>query len=185
MQQFYKDYSDLFRESDDILIVEALLETEEDAAAVLADAEPGQDLMVLARERTTRTEGPADSRGTLRLNEHERMTNSVLYAAVQEAPLNEIVGPVAVQGGFSVFRVIHREKGTMIPFLDVEQRARAYARRTQQSEIFEDFVDELLDRYEDQTRIYESELALALPDSLVDEIARRDRQRAGLPVDLN
>jgi hypothetical protein len=73
----------------------------------------------------------------------------------------------------------------MIPFLDVEQRARAYARRTQQSETFEDFVDELLDRYEDQTRIYESELALALPDSLVDEIARRDRQRAGLPVDLN
>jgi len=185
VQQFYKDYSDLFRESDDILIVEALLETEEDAAAVLADAEAGQDLMVLARERTTRTEGPADSRGTLRLNEHERMTNSVLYAAVQEAPLNEIVGPVAVQGGFSVFRVIHREKGTMIPFLDVEQRARAYARRTQQSETFEDFVDELLDRYEDQTRIYESELALALPDSLVDEIARRDRQRAGLPVDLN
>jgi hypothetical protein len=113
------------------------------------------------------------------------MTNSVLYAAVQQAPLNEVVGPVAVEGGQSVFRVIHREKGALMPFLQVEARAKAYARRFQQNSAFERFVEELLVRHKSQTLIYEIELVQALPDSLIDEIARRDHQRAGLPVDFN
>ena len=185
VQKFYKDYPDAFRESDDILIVETLVGSEQEALAVLDEVASGHDLLDVARRTTLRREGPADSRGTLRLNEHERMTNSVLYAAVQQAPLNDVVGPVAVEGGHSVFRTIHREKGALMPFLQVEARAKAYARRFKQNSAFEGFVEELLARHKNQTLIYETELAQALPDSLVDEIARRDHQRAGLPVDLN
>jgi hypothetical protein len=72
-----------------------------------------------------------------------------------------------------------------MPFLQVEARAKAYARRFKQNSAFEGFVEELLARHKSQTLIYETELAQALPDSLVDEIARRDHKRAGLPVDLN
>jgi hypothetical protein len=185
VQKFYKDYPDAFRESADILIVETLVGSEQEALAVLDEVAAGHDLLDIAKRTTLRRVGPSDSRGTLRLNEHERMTNSVLYAAVQQAPLNEVVGPVAVEGGQSVFRVIHREKGALMPFLQVEARAKAYARRFQQNSAFERFVEELLVRHKSQTLIYEIELVQALPDSLIDEIARRDHQRAGLPVDFN
>ena len=185
VQKFYKDYPDAFRESADILFVETLVGSEQEALAVLDEVAAGHDLLDIAKRTTLRRVGPSDSRGTLRLNEHERMTNSVLYAAVQQAPLNEVVGPVAVEGGQSVFRVIHREKGALMPFLQVEARAKAYARRFQQNSAFERFVEELLVRHKSQTLIYEIELVQALPDSLIDEIARRDHQRAGLPVDFN
>ena len=185
VRNVYRENPDLFRESDDILIVETLVATEAEAQAVLVAVEAGDELLDVARRTTTRTSGPDDARGTLRLNDHERMTNSVLYAAVQEAPLKDIVGPVAVQDGFSVFRIIQRERGALMPFLQVEARAKAFARRFKQNEAFEHFIDELLEHYAEQTQVYEAELTLALPDSLVDEIARRDQARAGLRAPLN
>lgn len=185
IQATYTDNPDLFRENDDILIVETLLATEDEAQAVRDAVDGGEDLLTLASRTTTRTGVPSDARGMLRLNEHERMTNSVLYAAVQQASLDEVVGPIAVQDGFSVFRIIERQQGELLPFLQVEQRVKAFARRFKQTYAFERFIEELLERYEDQTQVFESELVLALPDSLVDRIARRDQARAGLAAAPN
>ena len=171
IQGYYGTYPDLFRESDDILIVETLLATEAEALAVLKQVAAGESLLDVARRTTLRDTGLDDARGTLRLTDHERMTNSILYTAVQAASLEQIVGPVIVRGGFSVFEVIHREKGDIRPFSKVEARAGALARKHYQVEVFEQFVDRLLEEHDDETHLFADELALALPDSLLDQLA--------------
>ena len=150
---------------------DAASQTEAEALAVLEQVEAGESLLDVARRTTLRDTGLDDARGTLRLTAHERMTNSILYTAVQAASLEQIVGPVIVRGGFSVFEVIHREKGDIRPFSTVEARAGALARKHYQVEVFEQFVDRLLEEHGDETHLFADELALALPDSLLDQLA--------------
>ena len=180
IRSYYGTYPDLFREGDDVLIVETLVATEAEALAALEQVEAGESLLDVARRTTLRESGLEEGRGTLRMTAHERMTNSILYAAVQAAPLEQIVGPVSVQGGYSLFEVIHRERGALRPYPEVEARAGALARKHYQSDVFEQFVNQLLEERDDEVQIFADELVLALPDSLIDQLIERDRVRSGL-----
>ena len=59
----------------------------------------------------------------------------------------------------------------MPSFTRVERRARALARRRQESERFEEFVDDLLERYDNVVSVYPEELVRALPDSLLERLS--------------
>ena len=66
---------------------------------------------------------------------------------------------------------LDHQPGAMPSFTRVERRARALARRRQESERFEEFVDDLLERYDNVVSVYPEELVRALPDSLLERLS--------------
>lgn len=170
-KEFYQSHEDLFRKSDQFDLIEVLVATEEKAQDLLATLERGDaSLLDLAQKHTIRTESQEEP-GKVHLHGRDRYVNPQLYEAVQAAAIGEIVGPVQVKGGYSLFKVLHREEGELPPFSRMARRAHSLLRRQKEDQIFAELVDELLEKYQDRITIYQDELAAALPDTLLQRLA--------------
>lgn len=169
-KEFYQSHEDLFRKSDQFDLIEVLVETEEKAQDLLATLERGDaSLLDLAQKHTIRTESQEEP-GKVHLHGRDRYVNPQFYEAVQEAEIGEIVGPVQVKGGYSLFKVLRRTEGELPPFSKMARRAHSLLRRQKEDRIFAELVDELLEKYQDRITIYQDELAAALPDTLIQRL---------------
>ena len=170
-EEFYQSHEDLFRKSDQFDLIEVLVETQEKARDLLATLERGDaTLLDLAQEHTIRTESQEEP-GKVHLHGRDRYVNPQLYEAVQAAEMGELVGPVQVKGGYSLFKVLHREEGELPPFSRMARRAHSLLRQQKEDRIFEELIDELLEKYQDRITIYQDELEAALPDTLLQRLA--------------
>ena len=170
-KEFYRSHEDLFRKSDQFDLIEVLVETEEKAQNLLATLARGDaSLIDLAQEHTIRTESQEEP-GKVHLHGRDRYVNPQLYEAVQAAEIGDLVGPVQVKGGYSLFKVLRRTEGELPPFSKMARRAHSLLRRQKEDRIFAELVDELLEKYQDRITIYQDELAAALPDTLIQRLA--------------
>lgn len=170
-KEFYQSHEDLFRKSDQFDLIEVLVETEEKAQDLLATLERGDaSLLDLAQKHTIRTESQEEP-GKVHLHGRDRYVNPQFYEAVQTAEIGEIVGPVQVKGGYSLFKVLRRTEGELPPFSKMARRAHSLLRRQKEDRIFAELVDQLLEKYQDRITIYQDELAAALPDTLIQRLA--------------
>ena len=165
-RDFYDTNEALFREPAQYIVVEVLVETEVEAAGLLRALERGAPLGTLAPKHTIRS-GVKREEGLLHLGEYERLTLPRLFKAVKAAELDKITGPVPVEGGYSIFRVLNREGGELSPFFQVEKKARALVRGQKREQLFEELIDDLLDKYKERIAISDSALAVALPDTFL------------------
>ena len=173
-REFYRAHEDLFRKSDQFDLIEVLVETQEKARVLLTELERGDETLIdLAREHTIRT-GSQEEPGQVHLHGRDRYVNPQLYEAVQEAEIGEIVGPVQVKGGYSLFKVLRRIKGELPPFSKVARRAHSLLRRQKEDRLFEELVADLLAKYQDRITVYQDELAAALPDTLIQRLANTE-----------
>jgi len=177
-RRYYEAHPEAFLRPMRAHIVEVLVGTEEEARQVLADLERGELLEDVAAARTLR---PASQQrgGIMVVDAHVRLEDARLHQAVSDAPMDQVVGPVPVAGGYSVFQVIHREGGDVLPFAEVEPTARLLARRERREDRLDELVDALWARLGDQVVVYEDELARALPDSLLASAAAPADSRPG------
>ena len=170
-RQFYLDHPGMFVESSQIWIEEILLDDQEAAAAVrqrLESGEPFEDLAHL-----TRRAGTED--GKLHMHGHQRARYGELLDEALAADVGQLVGPVQVPQGYSVFRVVDRSAGQLQPFARAERRATASLRVMGEEELFNSLVAEVRERYADQVRIFEPELgAMELPGDDWRQLAARD-----------
>jgi len=164
---FYEEHPEAFTRPMEAYIVEVLVATELEGQQVLSEISQGRALAGLAAELSVR-DGAGEQAGIIVVDGHVRLGHPDLYRAVEGAPLDEIVGPVRVRGGYSVFQVIHREGGEVLPFAEVESRVRAFARKERKDELLEELIEERLERLGDGVVVYDHELAMALPDSLLE-----------------
>lgn len=171
VRDFFEQHPEAFRAADEIVLVEAHVDTREEADAVMADVMAGQPLAEVAATRTKREESLWQAPGVLRMGHKERLQMPQLYAAAQQSDVGKLTGPLALDGGFSVFEVIDRQRGEVPEFSRVERRARALAARAHERVVFEAFIDDLLDRYGDRVAIYPEELTRALPDTLLTRLS--------------
>ena len=170
-KEFYRSHEDLFRKSDQFDLIEVLVETQEKARYLLTTLERGDATLIdLAREHTIRTESQEEP-GQVHLHGRDRYVNPQLYEAVQGAEIGELVGPVQVKGGYSLFKVLRRVEGELPPFSKVARRAHSLLSRQKEDQLFEELVAELLEKYQDRITVYQGELEAALPDTLIQRLA--------------
>ena len=170
-KEFYQSHEDLFRKSDQFDLIEVLVETEEKAQDLFTTLERGDATLIdLAQEHTIRTESQEEP-GKVHLHGRDRYVNPQLYEAVQAAEIGELVGPVQVKGGYSLFKVLRRVEGELPPFSKVARRAHSLLSRQKEDQLFEELVAELLEKYQDRITIYQDELEVALPDTLIQRLA--------------
>ena len=165
-RDFYEDNEDLFREPAQYIVVEVLVETEVEAVGLLRAIEQGATLGMLAQKHTIR-QGMREEDGLMHLGEYERLTLPRLFKAVKAADLNKITGPVHVEDGYSIFKVLNREGGEVSPFFQVEKKARALVRGEKREQLFEELINDLLDKYKERIAVSDSALTAALPDTFL------------------
>ena len=170
-RDFYDNNEELFREPAQYIVVEVLVETAVEAAGLLRAIEQGASLGTLAQKHTIRPNAKEEE-GLLHLGEYERLTLPRLFKAVKAAALDKITGPAPVEGGYSIFKVLNREGGELSPFFQVEKKARALVRGQKREQLFEELIDDLLDKYKERIAVSDSALAAALPDAFLQRHAR-------------
>ena len=165
-RDFYEDNEDLFREPAQYIVVEVLVETEVEAVGLLRTIAQGATLGMLAQKHTIRPDMREED-GLMHLGEYERLTLPRLFKAVKAADLNKITGPEHVEGGYSIFKVLNREGGEVSPFFQVEKKARALVRGEKREQLFEELINDLLDKYKERIAVSDSALTAALPDTFL------------------
>lgn len=80
--------------------------------------------------------------------------------AAVEAKIGELTGPVEVQEGYSIFKVLSRERKRET-FAEAELRVRSQLRRERHRNAFNEYIEELRRRYESEVSIHEDRLEAA------------------------
>lgn len=164
-RQYYDANEAVFIHEDAVWIDELLLGSREEAERLLAAIRDGASFAEYA-ERSLRA-GAADSKARHHLHPREGGLYPVLVPAAMGAPVGELVGPLEVRGGWSVFRVVGREKGQMEPWDSARPRARTLVARQREERRFQEAVQQLRAQYSDRVEIFDDRLTEALPDSLL------------------
>ena len=161
VRRYYDEQTERFRRRDQIDVAEVLVETEEEALAVRRQIEAGADIATLAQERSKRR--GARARGGVFPMEK----TSDLVPHILAAQPDELVGPVQVHDGFSVFEVVRRQPGERMPFAQVRRQISDMLRRAAERERFQAYIETLRQQYADQIQIDQQQLAAALPDDFL------------------
>ena len=112
----YEARAEEFVQGEQVCARHILLETEEDANAVLTELEGGADFAELAQERSTGPSGP--NGGDLSCFTQDRMVAPFGEAAFA-AELDEPVGPVQTEFGYHVILVYDRQEAGQTPLEQV------------------------------------------------------------------
>ena len=142
-------------------MAEVLVETQEGALAVRQQIETGAAIAEIARERSKRR--GARARGGIFPMEK----TSDLVPHIMAAQAGELVGPVEVHDGFSVFEIVRQEKGERMPFDQVRRQIKGVLRRAEERQRFQTYIEDLRRQYADQIQVDQERLAEALPDEFL------------------
>ena len=161
MHRYYDEQSQRFYQRDRVDVAEVLVDTREEAQAVRQQIEAGADIADIARERSKRR-GARALGGILPMEKTSDLVTHVLAAQV-----DELVGPVELHDGFSVFKIVRREPGERMPFEQVRRQIGNILRRTEERQRFQTYIEGLRRRYADQVQVDQERLAAALPDEFL------------------
>ena len=175
-RDYYQKHQETFRHPEEFYIDEVLVHTEAVTSQLLAELETGGESLSSMASIYSIRPGMKQELGRWHVHSHERFSQPQLYKAVQEADLNHIVGPVQVEGGYSLFKVVDRSGGQIQPFSEAETRARGLVRLQKKNQLFEQLVDELMAEYQGHITVYPNELEAALPDSLLQRLAAESEE---------
>ncbi|MGY8823692.1 MAG: peptidyl-prolyl cis-trans isomerase [Candidatus Latescibacterota bacterium] len=172
-RNYYEDNESLFKEADGYILVEVLVKDEVEAKMLRKKIDEGETLSALAEQYTQRS-GMKEEAGLLHMDDYERLAMPQLYRAVIEAEIGQVVGPVSVREGHSLFKVLDHQPGALKPFDDVERKARALVRGQKKEALFEAFVDALMAKYAERFAVSEEALEHALPDTFLARLTAGD-----------
>ena len=161
VRRYYDEQTERFYGRDQIDVAEVLVETEEEALAVRGQIEAGADIAALAQQRSKRRGAQARG-GVFPLEKTSDLVPHILAAQP-----GELVGPVPVHDGFSVFTIVRRQPGERMPFAQVRRQIGDQLRRAEERERFQAYIETLRRQYADRIQVDQAQLAAALPDDFL------------------
>ena len=165
VRDYYDDNPAIFTHEPATWIEELLLATEAEAEEMRRQLEAGTpfaDLADLSLRKNVPENGPR-----LHIHPREKAIYPKLLPVIVETPPGQLVGPLEVEGGFSVFRMLGFEDAKVEPYETARPRALALMRRQRENRALQTFVERLREKYASQIEVDESRLTEALPDNLV------------------
>ena len=165
VRHYYDTHLETFRHSEAVWIEEVLLPTQADALQVKAQIEAGASFDQFV-DKSVRADAEKYN-GRYHFHMLGKARYPVLVPAVFQAQQGQLEGPLQVEGGYSVFRVLEREESSIEPFETVQRRARALLRLERETQALNAFLVQLREKYASQIKIYPDRLKEAVPDSLL------------------
>ena len=165
VETFYRDNPHLFKEPAELWLQEVLLQDLDRAAQLRQRLDQGATLDELIP--LSQRPGAVEAEGKLHLHSYEKAKYGGLIEQALQADPGQLVGPVEVKGGYSIFRLLEKSGDNLMPFDTVKQRAEATLRYQREQPIFEVLVGAVRELYADQVRIFEDVLRqVQLPDEV-------------------
>lgn len=159
--QEYESNRGRYTRPERLTLQEVLVATEAEAQKIRERVEGGEDMGDLAAAHSLRPAPPRDAAGRLTVTLGDGRIFGRLVSNAWQATMGELVGPVAVHEGFTVFRVLSRHKEPAT-FAEAERRVRATVRWLKKQVVFDEFVQELRAKYADRVQIREDHLSQAV-----------------------
>lgn len=157
----YEENPDRYMQPDQIEIQEILVATEAEAEDLLQRLRQGASMGDLARQHSQRLPALRDEEGRRRFTVAAAAVYGRLVAAARKAPVGELIGPLQVREGYSVFKVLSREQ-QRASFAQAKKRVRATVNWLEKQQVFEQFLAELRAKYAAQVEVREDNLQRAL-----------------------
>ena len=156
-EQFYRDNPRLFQEPETVTIQEVLVDDADEAAELRRRLDSGEDMDALVH--LSRRPGAEEKQGKWHLHASQKQFYGDLAEQAFGARVEQVVGPVETGDGHSVFRVLAKSGGELLPFPDVAERAAATLRYREESRLFNVLVGAVRETHVDQVQIFEEELS--------------------------
>ena len=163
--EYYDSHPDMFYHEESVEVEELLASSPAEAQRLADQLAAGASFAELA-DRSVRAQA-AQSQARFHFHPRDEKLYPRLVPAIYAAEPGQLVGPIRVRDGYSVFRVQGRNPGRVEPYEQVQRRAHALLRRERENAAFTAFVKDLRQRYQSRVEIDERALEAALPDSLV------------------
>ena len=151
--QYYQDYREQFRTPVEMWLDELLVDDHDQAKALRQRLDRGETIADLAS--LSQRHGGPDGRGKIHLHSYQKGIYGALVDRALTAEIGALVGPIAVPGGYSIFRLKERSGGEIAPLKAVHKRIAAILRVIEQERRFNELVARYREEYADQVRIFE------------------------------
>ena len=174
-EQFYRDNPSFFIEPEEVEIQEILVDDEEQAIQLRQRLDAGEEMDALVH--LSRHPEAGKDRGKRHLHPWEGSEMARHAFAAQEG---QLLGPIQTGHGHSVFRVLNKSGGRLLPFPEAAQAATAHVRYRLETRVFNELLAALREKYADRVQIFEEVLsAVQLPakDALPPQVQRRRRDK--------
>ena len=159
-RRYFEEHAAVFADPELIVMDEILVATEQEARGLKKEIEKGAAFAELAG-RSERALDHRDENGRVELYAFEKAAWGGLEDAASTAPVGELMGPLEVADGYSVFRVLSRDR-RQVTFEEVERRVVATVRWLRKQRLFESEVERIREKYASEVEIHEDALASAL-----------------------
>ena len=158
VRAYYDAHQERYIVNPGATVQEILVSTKEEADRLHGEIEAGADIALLASKHTLR-KGMREQAGRFEVRPVQRSALGDLVDAALNADVGDLVGPIEVKGGHSVFRVVERLPADVTPFNKVRRAIRAMLKRDAGGREFIAFIERLRDAYGDRIEISEPALA--------------------------
>ena len=160
LRQYYEANAERFLHPEQTQVQEILVRTEIEALRLKGMIEDGVAFGGLAKRHSLRSLEVRDDEGRFHVHRYESPQFGGFVEAAVEAEIGELTGPVEVQEGYSIFKVLSRER-VRETFAEAEMRVRSQLRRQRHRDAFNEYMEELRRRYESEVSIHEDRLEAA------------------------
>ena len=159
VRAYYDDNPQLFMQMEEFQVTEILLETQAEAEKLLQPLRGGEDMEELAARHTIRSDVEG---GHYHMHNHpsERRIFGALYDSVAAAQVGALTGPVELDEGYSIFKVLERIPPHPAPFAQAASRAKWWVQKQQEKALFDALFVRLREKYAAQITIYEDRLGI-------------------------
>ena len=165
VRRYYESHPAVFSHEPAVWVEEVLLPSADEARKKRALLERGTPFAELAGA-SLRSDA-VEKANRFHFHPLEQAVYPKLMAALEDASAGELVGPVAVEGGFSLFRILDHEEASIEPYAQARKRAEALLRREREHWHLQALLEKLREQYAAQIEIDEARLREAVPDSLL------------------
>ena len=162
LRRYYEANQHRFMEDREVTVQEILVATQEEAEALAARIQAGEDMAALAASHSIRQ---GNDEGRFHIHSFERVVFGELLTEALAAEVGVLTGPVAItetphrQGGFSLFKVLEKTPEKPKPYDEVVKQVRYWWTKGEENRLYKELTDRLREKYAAQISIYEDHLA--------------------------
>ena len=160
LRQFYKAHAERYMHPEQIEVQEVLVETEAEALRLMEQIQKGARLGDLAKKYSIRSLEDRDEEGRFHFHLFEKAFLGGFVEVAEKAEIGALTGPAKVDEGYSIFKVLSRERKRET-FAEAEWRVRSQLRREKNRKAFNQFIEEVRNKYASKVIIREDNLKAA------------------------
>ena len=160
LRQFYEAHAERYLHPEQIEVQEILVETETEALRLMEQIQKGAPLGDLAKKYSIRSLEDRDEEGRFHFHLFEKDFFGGFVEVTEKAEIGALTGPAKVNEGYSIFKVLSRGRKRET-FAEAEWRVRSQLKREKEKKTFNQFIEELRNKYAAKMVIREDNLKAA------------------------